>query len=89
MFPTCKTNNSRQNCLLLVKELTMANKNAMRMFSDYLSETIYKEDVSTGWRTPQKANWAIQTVDMHERSSTGFVGLKNPACICYLNSIMQ
>lgn len=25
----------------------------------------------------------------NEKSSTGFVGLKNIGCICYMNSIMQ
>ena len=61
----------------------------LRMFTDYMRDTIYSSDVSSSWRTPQKLNWTVQVQDKHERSATGFVGLKNIACICYMNSIMQ
>ena len=54
-----------------------------------MSKTIYSSNVSWHWRTPRGIDWAITTVNKQEKSSTGFVGLKNIACICYMNSIMQ
>ena len=52
----------------------------IRYLKNYISETF--------WRTPRKSDWQI-TVHQQERSLTGFVGLKNIGCICYMNSIMQ
>lgn len=42
----------------------------------------------TFWRTPRKVDWSIQ-VHQQDRALSGYVGLKNPGCICYMNSIMQ
>ena len=52
----------------------------IRYLKNYIGETF--------WRTPRKVDWAI-TVHQQERSLTGFVGLKNIGCICYMNCIMQ
>jgi len=89
MFPKCKTIGSRQACLNLIKEIATINASGLRLFTDYMRETIYGSKVSAAWRTPQKLNWGIMIGDKHEKSSSGFVGLKNPACLCYMNSIMQ
>lgn len=43
---------------------------------------------NNSWRTRRKADWEIYP-QQSEKSSTGFVGLKNLGCICYLNSVMQ
>lgn len=32
--------------------------------------------------------WNVD-INMEVKSSTGYVGLENPGCICYLNSYMQ
>lgn len=40
------------------------------------------------WRTKRSADWAILP-ETTEKSSTGYVGLKNLACICYMNSLLQ
>ena len=88
MHPVCKTQNSRQACLLLIKELASVSSSGLLLFTNYLRDTIYRQDGSLSWRTPQKSNWAIQIANKHERSVTGFVGMKNIACICYMNSIM-
>lgn len=40
------------------------------------------------WRTHKDIDWSISLMDS-EKSSTGFVGLKNLGCICYMNSLFQ
>ena len=67
----------------------MNNPVGLRSFVDYMRDTIYSTNVSWFWRNPRMADWQITTNDKLERSSTGFVGLKNIGCICYMNSIMQ
>ena len=54
-----------------------------------MRETIFSNNVSWFWRTPRSQDWGITTNDKQEKSVTGFVGLKNIGCICYMNSIMQ
>ena len=87
--PKCKTRNSRMFGLSLVKELTIENTDGIRVIVDYMRQNIYSSNVSWFWRTPRGSDWAITTINKQEKSSTGFVGLKNIACICYMNSIMQ
>jgi uncharacterized UBP type Zn finger protein len=40
------------------------------------------------WRTNKDSDWQIRLYD-DEKSSTGRVGIKNLACICYMNSLNQ
>ena len=40
------------------------------------------------WRTSKEQDWNIKLYD-DEKSSTGRVGIKNLACICYMNSLNQ
>jgi ubiquitin carboxyl-terminal hydrolase 9/24 len=40
------------------------------------------------WRTKRLNDWLI-TPKMNEKSSTGYVGIKNLGCICYMNSFLQ
>lgn len=87
--PKCKTRNTRQYCLSLVRELTIENAAGIRALVDYMRSNIYSSNVSWFWRTPRGTDWAITTVNKQEKSNTGFVGLKNIACICYMNSILQ
>jgi len=43
--------------------------------------------VSCYWRTPKRADWQVTADNKVARSITGYVGLKNIGCICYMNSI--
>jgi len=47
-----------------------------------------KMHTSNDWRTNREIDWKI-TPKYSEISETGYVGLKNLACICYMNSLMQ
>jgi ubiquitin carboxyl-terminal hydrolase 9/24 len=40
------------------------------------------------WRTKRLNDWLI-TPKMNEKSSTGYVGIKNLGCICYMNGFLQ
>jgi ubiquitin carboxyl-terminal hydrolase 9/24 len=40
------------------------------------------------WRTHKDHDWMISLMDS-EKSSTGYVGIKNLGCICYMNSLFQ
>ena len=87
--PKCKSKNTRIACLTLLKELTIENQVGLRILVDYMRDTIYSSNVSWFWRTPRNQDWSITTNDKQDKSSTGYVGLKNIGCICYINSIMQ
>ena len=43
---------------------------------------------SASWRTNKASDWAIARAD-DEKSATGYVGLKNLGCICYMISLFQ
>ena len=84
MPPKCKNNNTRDRCLDLLNILCINNIEGIYILIRYLKEHLSE----TFWRTPRRTDWYI-TVHQQERSLTGFVGLKNIGCICYMNSIMQ
>jgi ubiquitin carboxyl-terminal hydrolase 9/24 len=84
MPPKCKHTTTRERCLELLGEVARENPEGVQMLTRYLKTHISE----TFWRTPRKTDWQI-TVHQQERSLTGFVGLKNIGCICYMNSIMQ
>lgn len=87
--PKCKTQNSRDACMMLLKELLSGNKEGAAILVEFLSKTIYKSDTCLFWRTLRKQDWHLASQTKSEKSATGFVGLKNIGCICYMNSIMQ
>ncbi len=39
------------------------------------------------WRSKNYSDWNIQS-KFNEKSSTGYVGLYNLGCICYMNSLL-
>jgi ubiquitin carboxyl-terminal hydrolase 9/24 len=56
----------------------------LNLVLNYLTE--FNQNPS--WRTSKEIDWNISLMDS-EKSSTGFVGLKNLGCICYMNSLFQ
>jgi len=34
-------------------------------------------------------DWLIESQKRQEKSKTGYVGIQNPGCICYMNSCIQ
>jgi len=52
------------------------------MVLDYLHD--FNQNPS--WRTNKEHDWNISLRES-EKSSTGYVGIKNLGCICYMNSL--
>jgi ubiquitin carboxyl-terminal hydrolase 9/24 len=44
-------------------------------------------NLNPSWRTNKDIDWNISL--MEEKSSTGYVGIKNLGCICYMLSLFQ
>ena len=80
--PKCKSHSSRSNALKLLAVLCRDSPPNLKMVLKYLTE--FNENPS--WRTNKEMDWSISLMDS-EKSSTGYVGLKNLGCICYMNSL--
>ena len=72
----------------MIRELCVNNETGNQMFIEYLRDDVFGNNVSWFWRTPRKSDWQITAENKFEKSSTGYVGLKNIGCICYMNSIV-
>lgn len=82
--PKCKSLNSRSNALKLLGVLCRDCTANLNLVLNYLTEFNH----NPSWRTSKEIDWNISLMDS-EKSSTGFVGLKNLGCICYMNSLFQ
>ncbi|CAD8072236.1 unnamed protein product [Paramecium sonneborni] len=79
----CKSQQSRTagfNCFFTL----LKSPQNMQKFLDRVSPLHYTHT----WRTKNFNDWNIQS-KFHEKSSTGYVGLYNLGCICYMNSLLQ
>lgn len=56
----------------------------LRVVLDYIKEFSGR----ASWRTNKASDWAITHLD-DEKSSAGYVGVKNLGCICYMISLFQ
>lgn len=79
----CKSKKARWEALHLLKSL-FVNRTIIELTCDYLSEF----HRNGKWRTRRVDDWVI-TLQDKMKSPTGYVGLKNLGCICYMNSFMQ
>lgn len=82
--PKCKSTNSRTNALHLLGVLCRDCPRNLDLVLRYLHEFNH----NPSWRTNKDQDWNISMMDS-EKSSTGYVGLKNLGCICYMNSLFQ
>ncbi|CAD8073216.1 unnamed protein product [Paramecium primaurelia] len=79
----CKSQQSRTagfNCFFTL----LRSPQNMQKFLNEVSHLHYTHT----WRTKNFNDWNIQS-KFHEKSSTGYVGLYNLGCICYMNSLLQ
>lgn len=82
--PKCKSHDTRKHALNLVAVLSRDNLANLSHVLSYLTEF----QKAATWRTPKESDWSIKLYN-DEKSSTGHVGIKNLACICYMNSLNQ
>ena len=84
MPPKCKSALARQQAFRLLNILARNNLENLKKVLAFIT----KLHQNATWRTKRKNDWDILQI-AHEKSSTGFVGLKNLGCICYMISLMQ
>lgn len=80
--PKCKSSLTRSHAFNLINVLGRDCLQNLGVTVDFL--TGFNKDVA--WRTSKESDWKI-TLYNDEKSLTGYVGIKNLACICYMNSI--
>eukprot|EP00742_Colponemidia_sp_Colp-10_P004877 GILJ01005210.1.p1 GENE.GILJ01005210.1~~GILJ01005210.1.p1 ORF type:complete len:2590 (-),score=405.82 GILJ01005210.1:174-7943(-) len=82
--PKCKSRESRKLAFELLLELC---RHCDENLSEVL-EYLLPFHTSSYWRGNKIADWTISPM-AQEKSYTGYVGLKNLGCICYMNSLLQ
>lgn len=82
--PKCKSYLSRRNAVQLLAVLCRDCTPNLAKVLNYLQQ--FNQNPS--WRTNKDHDWNISLMDS-EKSSTGYVGIKNLGCICYMNSLFQ
>lgn len=81
--PKCKNINTRQEAFLVLLSLCSKPLN-LELVVNYLGQ--FHQDPH--WRTNKTMDWQYSPAAL-EKSETGFVGLKNLGCTCYMNSTLQ
>jgi len=82
--PKCKSFHSRQAAFnLLLALAAKCDENLLEII-----HFVMPIHVEGPWRTKRYVDWHITAKD-NEKSLTGYVGLKNLGCICYMNSQLQ
>ncbi|CAG9315438.1 USP34_5 [Blepharisma stoltei] len=82
--PKCKSPESRKEAFMLLLQLCFSSEEALIQTMRYLNKL--HEDPH--WRTGKIADWNYSP-NAHEKSETGFVGIKNLGSTCYMNSSIQ
>eukprot|EP01022_Parablepharisma_sp_SALTPOND_P026524 TRINITY_DN64327_c6_g1_i1.p1 TRINITY_DN64327_c6_g1~~TRINITY_DN64327_c6_g1_i1.p1 ORF type:complete len:2209 (+),score=297.78 TRINITY_DN64327_c6_g1_i1:12673-19299(+) len=82
--PKCKSRASR---LAAFKLLCVLSKDCPINLSQIVKYLI-PIHARGAWRTKRTSDWRI-IPEISEKSTTGYVGLKNLGCTCYMNSLLQ
>ena len=79
--PKCKTEFSRAAAFAVLKQLAAHSPAAARACMVFVEQLVQDHE-------EQKVVWRF-TPASGSRSATGYVGLRNLGCICYMNALMQ
>jgi len=82
--PKCKNPTTRTEAFSLVNVLCRDCLENLDTVINYIKKLQEK----SSWRTRKQSDWSISTYH-DEKSTTGFVGIKNLGCICYMISLLQ
>ena len=81
-FPKCKNGRSRTVAMNLLNVLCRDSLENL----NYVLEFMKEYNMNASWRTKKDSDWNIMLTD-DEKSSSGYVGIKNLGCICYMISL--
>ena len=82
--PYCKNLNTRTLAFKLVNVLSRNTAQNLKMTLDYLWNLHH----GAVWRTKREGDWKI-TPSQFDKSTTGYLGINNLGCICYMISLLQ
>ena len=82
--PKCKNAATRKEALKLLNAISAGSSDPLINIITYL-DRLHQDP---HWRSSRRQDWNNHHTTM-ERSETGFVGIKNLGCTCYMNSILQ
>lgn len=82
--PKCKSKLSRDLAFELLSVLAYRCEENLNVILNYLPALHLTEP----WRINSLDDWDM-TSPIYEKSDTGYMGIKNPGCICYMNSLLQ
>jgi len=82
--PKCKNAATRKEALKLLNAISAGSPDTLVKIVAYL-DRLHRDP---HWRSSRHQDWNNHHMTM-ERSETGFVGIKNLGCTCYMNSILQ
>lgn len=85
--PKCKGTNSVQSGLKLLQLLCKNSPKRVKILCDILHKKFSEEKVESSKK--ESDNYITGFSRYHTKSSTGYVGLRNRACLCYMNSSIQ
>lgn len=68
----------------IIKEAFSISNEALHSFLDNLTDLMK----GGNWRSNKKNSWDYNPI-LKQKSLTGYVGLKNLGCTCYMNSVLQ
>lgn len=83
-FPKCKSSGSRQSAYKLLSAISYNQPEILKKIISHLKDS----HVLGYWKTKKFLDWKI-SLQNDEKSQSGFVGLKNLGCTCYMNSLIQ
>ena len=83
-FPKCDTVASRENAYKLLSTLSYNNPDITMQIVNLLNNY----HILGYWKSKRLLDWKI-SLAYDEKSQTGYVGLKNLGCTCYINSLIQ
>jgi len=82
--PKCKNNVTRHEVFKLINVLGRDCLENLEIVLDYIKDLQHK----SSWRTRKLSDWSISPYH-DEKSTTGYVGIKNLGCICYMIALLQ
>ena len=82
--PKCKFNSTRVQCFNFVLKIIEIHSYFQSNFINSINSLI----INKSWRTLKPKDWNIN-IESDHRLEIKFVGIKNPSCICYSNSLIQ